>query len=163
MSSEGSTGSPRSLQFIRNSWRGDEQLVTTFWCGGLACVCITLTSLFAALIGGMICLGPIAIVFGVSPGRAYELAAGLIFLCGLGVAATWWLVAVWRCAPNTRQRAWFLIARGIVICEAAAGLAFLVFGLDASQEQPDPGWLGILWVGSRGSRIPGIQTDKEVS
>jgi hypothetical protein len=127
MSSERSMVSFRPLDFVRESWRGDARLRVAFWYGGLASLCVTLTSFFAALICGMVFLGPIAIVFPVSPGRAFEIVAGTVFFTGLGVSAGWWLVSVWRCAPNSQRRLWFFIARGVVLCDAAAtGLMFLL-------------------------------------
>lgn len=131
MSNDRATGSSRAPGFIRNSWRGDERLATAFWGGGLASFCVTLTSFFAALIGGLICLGPVAILFHVSPGLAYEMVAAPIFFCGLGVSVVWWLVSVWRCAPNSGWRPWQFIARGVVVCDAVAAVAFvlLVLGL----------------------------------
>lgn len=132
MSNDRSTGSARPLDFVRKPWRGDERLAVAFWRGGLLCFFVTITSFFTALVAGMVFLGPIAIYLHVQPGLAFEFAAGTIFFSGLGVSVVWWLVSVWRCAPNSRRRLWFFIARGLVICDAAAGLVFLVLSLDLS-------------------------------
>ncbi|HSM07420.1 MAG TPA: hypothetical protein VLA33_00200 [Gemmatimonadota bacterium] len=127
MSKDRRTESFRFLDFFRDSWRGDERLPVVFWCGGFATLCVTLASFFLALIGGMLFLGPVAMIFPVSPGRAFEIVAAIFFLSGFGVSALWWLVSVWRCAPNARRRLWFFAARGVVLCDAAAaGLVLLV-------------------------------------
>lgn len=132
MSNDRPTGSSRPLDFVRKSWRGDERLVVAFWRGGLLGVCVAVTSVFTALVAGMVFLGPIAIYLHVEPGLAFEFVAGTIFFSGLGVSVIWWLVSVWRCAPNSRRRLWFFIARGMVIFDAAAGLVFLALSLDLS-------------------------------
>ena len=127
MSPDGSAGSQPFTDFLRKSWRGEERLVRTFWWGSLLTLFVAIVSLFAALLGGAILLGPIAIVFSVPPGPVYEAVAAAIFFGGFGPSAVWWLVSVWRCAPNSGRRLWFFVARAVVLGNAATvGLTLLV-------------------------------------
>lgn len=123
----GATGSPHFRDFLRKSWRGEERLVATFWWGCLLTFSVALISFFFALFVGLILLGPIALTFSLPPGPVYEVVAGSIFFGALGVSAIWWLVSVWRCAPNSRRRVWCFVARGVVLGQAATvGLALLI-------------------------------------
>lgn len=127
MSPDGSAGSQPFLDFLRKSWRGEERLVATFWWGSLLTLFVALVSFFAALVGGAILLGPIAIAFSLPPGPVYETVAAAIFFGGFGLSAVWWLVSVWRCAPNSGRRLWFFIARAVVLGNAATvGLTLMV-------------------------------------
>jgi len=118
MAVDGGIQSSGAPGFLRKSWRGEERLISTFWWGGAVTLGVTFFSMLAALIGGMVLLGPIALAFSLAPGPVFEKVAATIFFGGFGVAAIWWLVSVWRCAPNSTRTLWCFVARGVVLGEA---------------------------------------------
>ncbi|MFN3658053.1 MAG: hypothetical protein ACK4UO_12420 [Pseudolabrys sp.] len=95
------------------SWRGREPLWKVFWGYG-----VLVSAVIAAFYAGAI--------YG-----DYVALQHLLFFCA-GAYSVWILVSVWRCAGNTTEPFWGLMARLLIIAWAinvVLVLAFLEIGL----------------------------------
>jgi len=95
------------------AWRGQQPLWKVFWVYGVA------TS--AALIALYI------VAFYIE-----RVALRQILLPCFAVYTAWILIAVWRCAHNTREQFWSIVARFLTVawaCNAILILVFLQFNL----------------------------------
>ncbi len=105
--------------FWKRSLRGDVPLWVTFWGGFFFGHGILL-----AVTVGFLLLGT---VFGLAVNpqgagksfvTAWGLGGGIALICG--VFALWAVVSVWRCAKNTDEKKWTVIARGLMLAYLGA-------------------------------------------
>jgi hypothetical protein len=90
------------------SWRGVEPLWKVFWLSGVGCSGIIAAFYAAAVYTGRIALQQV------------------LLLC-FAVYTVWILIAVWRCAPNSRTKQWALLARLLTVAWAVNALMMLTF------------------------------------
>jgi len=90
------------------AWRGAEPLWKVFWIYG-----VTVSAVLAAAYAGAL--------------YGHEPELEQILLVAFAPYTLWILVSVWRCAENTRQRHWGVLARFLTIAWAANTLMILLF------------------------------------
>jgi hypothetical protein len=87
---------------ILSFWNGNEELWNAFWIVGICSNIVTEIGLGAAF----------------NATEYYNITSlGLLILILIPYIAikVWTIVSVWRCAPNTSNKIWCWIARGIII------------------------------------------------
>ena len=90
------------------AWRGEEPLWKVFWGYG-----VVVSGIIAALYALAIYAGQVALEQG-------------LLLCAAAYSA-WILVSVWRCAKNTREKFWGLLARLLTVAWAGNVIMVLTF------------------------------------
>lgn len=95
------------------AWRGEQPLWKIFWAYGVAASAVLITFYVIAFYVDRIALRQV------------------LLLCFAPYTA-WILVSVWRCANNTREKLWSLLARLLTVawaCNAIMIVVFLQFNL----------------------------------
>lgn len=90
------------------SWRGEEPLWKVFWGYGIVASGI-LAAFYAIAI------------------YADRVALQQVLLLGFAAYTVWILVSVWRCAKNTQERFWSLLARLLTVAWAGNVVMVLIF------------------------------------
>lgn len=90
------------------AWRGEEPLWKVFWFHG-----VLVSSVLAVLYGTTL----------------YAERADLqqVFLVNIAAYTAWVLIAAWRCADNTQQSYWGVLARHLIVVWAANTAMLLPF------------------------------------
>jgi len=91
-----------------DAWRGEQPLWKVFWIYGVATSVVLITFYVIAFYVDRIALRQV------------------LLLCFAPYTA-WILVSVWRCANNTRERFWSLLARLLTVAWACNTIMVLVF------------------------------------
>ncbi len=91
-----------------DAWRGEQPLWKVFWIYGVATSVVLITFYVIAFYVDRIALRQV------------------LLLC-FAPYTTWILVSVWRCANNTRERFWSLLARLLTVAWACNTIMVLVF------------------------------------
>jgi hypothetical protein len=90
------------------AWRGEQPLWKVFWLYGVA-VSGVLIAIYAAAF------------------YSDRVALRQVLLVCFALYTVWILVSVWRCANNTRERYWSLLARFLTVAWAGNTIMILVF------------------------------------
>jgi len=90
------------------AWRGEEPLWKVFWFHG-----VLVSNILAVLYGTAL----------------YAERAGLqqVLLAGIAAYTAWVLIAAWRCADNTQQYYWGVLARHLIVVWAGNTVMLLPF------------------------------------
>lgn len=90
------------------AWRGEQPLWKVFWIYGVA-------------------VSSVLIAFYVIAFYADRIALRQVLLACFALYTAWILVSVWRCANNTREKLWSLLARLLTVAWACNTIMILTF------------------------------------